>query len=234
MHGTSIFSNPVYISLYFPHSSNRDISMLFLALSYSYSEQCWSYINNACPFLYDAVSLQLLPFVITPPLPKTGKHNWFLARSDDGKRLMIIRTHEPEKLYCKNPTVYKHCVICEYLDSGCYVYEQDTRLLGPLGFFSWRRVNSLGSHSLFLGLNYPINQEITVGKDLDGTEALFAMENCVYTASPRTWEETPLTVNDTACSQKKVRMTKASGLTLILECLKSDRQWCGSSLQVDR
>ena len=56
---------------------------------------------------------------------------------------------------------------------------------GPLGFFSWRRVNSLGSHSLFLGLNYPINQEITVGKDLDGREALFAMENCVYTASPR-------------------------------------------------
>ena len=72
MHGTSIFSNPVYISLYFPPSSNGDISMLFLALSYSYSEQCWSYINNACPFWYDAVSLQLLPFVITPPLPKKG------------------------------------------------------------------------------------------------------------------------------------------------------------------
>ena len=132
------------------------------------------------------MSLQLLPFVITPPLPKTGKHNWFLTRSDDDKRLMIIRTHEPEKLYCKNPTVYKHCVICEYPESGFYVYEQDTSLLGPLGFFSWRRVNSLGSHSLFLGLNYPINQEITVGKDLDGREALFAMENCVYTASLRT------------------------------------------------
>ena len=39
--------------------------------------------------------------------------------------------------------------------------------------------------SLFLGLNYLINQEITVGKDLDGREALFAMENCVYMASPR-------------------------------------------------
>ena len=70
MHGTSIFSNPVYISLYFPPGSNRDISMLFLALSYSYSKQCWSYINNACPFWYDVVSLQLSPFVITPPLPK--------------------------------------------------------------------------------------------------------------------------------------------------------------------
>ena len=85
----------------------------------------------------------------------------------------------------KKPTVYKHRVIREYPDSGCYVYEQDTSLLGPLGFFSWRQVNSLGSHSLFLGLNYPINQEISVGKDLDGREALFATDNYVYTASPR-------------------------------------------------
>ena len=98
---------------------------------------------------------------------------------------MIIRTHEPEKLYCKNPTVCKHREIHEYPDSGCYVYEQDTSLLGPAGFLSWGRVNSLGSYSLFLGLDYPINQEITVGKDLDGGEALLAMENCVYTASPR-------------------------------------------------
>ena len=99
---------------------------------------------------------------------------------------MIIRTHEPEKLYCKNPVVYKHHEIREYPESGYYLYEQDTSLLGPLGFLSWRWVNNLGSHSLFLGLNYSINQEITVGKDLDGREALFAMETCVHTASPRT------------------------------------------------
>ena len=98
---------------------------------------------------------------------------------------MIIGTHEPKKLYYKNPTVYKHREIREYHESGCYVYEQDTSLLGPLGFFSWRRVNNLGSHSLFLGLNYLINQEIAVGKELYRREALFAMENCVYTASPR-------------------------------------------------
>ena len=137
---------------------------------------------------------------------------------------MIIRTHEPEKLYCKNPTVYKHRVIREYPDSGCYVYEQDTSLLGPLGFFSWRRVNSLGSHSLFLGLNYPINQEITVGKDIDGREALFSMENCIYTVIPRSWGANSLIVNNTACSKKKVGMTKAYGLTLILGCVESDRQ----------
>jgi hypothetical protein len=98
---------------------------------------------------------------------------------------MIIRTHEPEKLYCKNPTVYKHHEISGYPDSGCYGFEQDTSGLGPSGFLSWRRVNSLGSHSLFLGLNYPINQEITVGRDLDGREALLAMENYIYMAIPR-------------------------------------------------
>ena len=85
----------------------------------------------------------------------------------------------------KKTNIYKHREIREYLDNGCYVYEQDTSFLGPLRFLSWRRVNNLGSHSLFLGLNYSINQEITVRKDLDGREALFAMENCVYTASPR-------------------------------------------------
>ena len=80
--------------------------------------------------------------------------------------------------------MYKPHEIHEYEKNGCYVYEQDTSLLGPSGFLSWRRVNSLGSHSLFLGLNYPINQEITLGKDPDGREALFARENCVYTVNP--------------------------------------------------
>ena len=98
---------------------------------------------------------------------------------------MIIRTHELENLYCKNPTVCKHHEIREYPYSGCYVYEKHTSLFGPVGFLSWMQVNSLGSYSLFLGLNYPINQEITIGKDLDDGEALFAVENCVYTVSPR-------------------------------------------------
>ena len=134
-----------------------------------------------------------------------------------------IRTHEPEKLYCKNPTVYKHREIREYPDSGCYVYEQDTSLLGPLGFFSWKRVNSLGSHSLFLGLNYPINQEITVGKDLDGERICLLWKIVSTRRALGVREQTPLIVNDTAYSQKKVRMTKASGLTLILGCLNYDR-----------
>jgi hypothetical protein len=103
---------------------------------------------------------------------------------------MIIRTHQPASLYCKNPTVYKQREIREYPENGCYVYEQDTSLLGPSGFLSWRRVNSLGSHSLFLGLNYPINQEITF-KDPDGREALFVRENYVYTVNRSTGSAAP-------------------------------------------
>jgi len=117
-------------------------------------------------------------------MSKTGKHNWFLARSDDGERLMIIRMDHTDHLRFKNPTMYKQREIHEYEKNGCYVYEQDTILLGPSRFLSWRQVNSLGSHSLFLGINYPINQEITLGKDPNGREALFARENCVYTVNP--------------------------------------------------
>ena len=82
----------------------------------------------------------------------------------------------------QNPHLYKHRVIREYPDSDCYVYEQDTSLLGPLGFFSWRLVSSLGTRSLFVGLNYLINKEITDGKDHDGSMVSFIRQNCVYTA----------------------------------------------------
>ena len=95
---------------------------------------------------------------------------------------MIIWTHDPEKLYCKNPTIYKHHEIREYPDSGCYVYEQDTSLLGPSGIFDWRLVSSLGTRSLFVGLNYPIKKEITDVKDHDGSAVSFIRKNCVYTA----------------------------------------------------
>ena len=42
---------------------------------------------------------------------------------------------------------------------GCIVFEKDPRSVGP-GVFNWRWVYSLGNHSMFLGLNYPIIQPI--------------------------------------------------------------------------
>ena len=137
---------------------------------------------------------------------------------------MIIRRHEPKKLCCKNPTVYKHREIREYLDSGCYVYEQDTSLLGPAGFLSWRRVNSLGSYSLFLRLHYPINQEKTVGKDLDGREAQFAMDNCVYPASPRSSGAYSSDCQRYSVQPKEGEKDKGIRINFIPGCLNYDRQ----------
>ena len=154
-----------------------------------------------------------LPFLIPEPFKEKwhGSCKWFLARSNDIERLMIVRT-------------YRTCCFTEYNHSHCKVFEQDPSFSGPSGIFDWRLISSLGTRSLFVGLNYLINQEITVGKDLDGREALFLWKTVSTRRALGVREQTPLIVNDTACSQKKVRMTKASGLTLILGCLNYDRQ----------
>ena len=84
------------------------------------------------------------------------------------KRLMIVCT-------------YWTCCFAEYNHSHCKVFEQDPSFSGPSGIFDWRLVSSLGTRSLFVGLNYPINQEITDGKDHDGSVVSFIRQNCVYT-----------------------------------------------------
>ena len=70
----------------------------------------------------------------------------------------------------------------EYNHSHYKVFEQDPNFSGPSGFFDWRLVSSLGTCSLFVRLNYPINQEITNGKDHDGSAISLIRQNCVYTA----------------------------------------------------
>ena len=84
------------------------------------------------PTRYDDVGCEVsLPFLIPEPFKEKqhGSCTWFMARSDDGKRLMI-------------------------------------------------GVSSLGTRSLFVGLNYPINREITDGKDHDGSAVSFI--RCVH------------------------------------------------------
>ena len=112
-----------------------------------------------------------LPFLILEPFKEMlhGSCRWFLARSDDDdERLMIVRT-------------YRTCYFTEYNHSHCKVFEQDPSFSGPSGIFDWRLVSSLGTRSLFVGPNYPINQEITDGKDHDGSAVSFIRQNCVYT-----------------------------------------------------
>ena len=62
------------------------------------------------------------------------------------------------------------------------VFKQDPSFSGTLGFFYWRLVSGLGTCSMFHGQNYPVNQEITDGKDHDDSAVSFIRQNCVYTA----------------------------------------------------
>ena len=90
----------------------------------------------------------------------------------------------------------------EYNHSHCKVFEQDPSFSGPSGIFDWRLVNSLGTRSLFVGLNYPINQEITDGKDHDGSMVSFIRQNCVYTTYMRLCMHHTLICAATLCSPK--------------------------------
>ncbi|KAK1649219.1 hypothetical protein QYE76_067024 [Lolium multiflorum] len=131
-------------------------------------------------------------FVIPPPVVDDQQYAWFLAPTADGKRLMIILTVNnigianaevpPDIPYAANGLQLR-----QYPPVATYVFEQDPISLfvaARAGDFHWRQVNSLGDHSLFLGLNYPIiaNLKKRESKAPDGTLVPFMRKNCVYTA----------------------------------------------------
>jgi hypothetical protein len=72
----------------------------------------------------------------------------------------------------------------QYPAGDVYVSEHNPCSDGPAGFVVWKQVNSLGDHSLFLGINYPItvNLKICDCQALDGTLVFFMTKNCVYTS----------------------------------------------------
>jgi hypothetical protein len=72
----------------------------------------------------------------------------------------------------------------QYPAGDVYVFEQDPCSDGPVGFVVWKQVNSLGDHSLFLGLNYPItvNLKICDFQAPNGTLVPFMRKNCMYTS----------------------------------------------------
>ncbi|KAK1611184.1 hypothetical protein QYE76_034857 [Lolium multiflorum] len=131
-------------------------------------------------------------FVIPPPVVDDQQYAWFLAPSADGKRLMIILTvnnigianaEVPHDI----PYAANGLQLRQYPPVATYVFEQDPISLfiaARAGDFHWRQVNSLGDHSLFLGLNYPIiaNLKKRESKAPDGTLVPFMRKNCVYTA----------------------------------------------------
>ncbi|KAK1616452.1 hypothetical protein QYE76_021969 [Lolium multiflorum] len=128
-----------------------------------------------------------LPFVIPSPM-KEPSGRWFLARSADGKRLMII--HEDRYIrsndHLEPAEVLHHgngLILREYPAPVIHIFEKDLSLIGP----NWSRVDSLGTHSLFIGLNYPMNLKINDGNAPDGTLTPFMREfkQCLKGILPR-------------------------------------------------
>ncbi|KAK1667899.1 hypothetical protein QYE76_056058 [Lolium multiflorum] len=64
-----------------------------------------------------------------------------------------------------------------------HIFEKDLSLIGP----NWSRVDSLGTHSLFIGLNYPMNLKINDGNAPDGKLTPFMREfkQCLKGILPR-------------------------------------------------
>ena len=80
----------------------------------------------------------------------------------------------PDILHDKNGLTMR-----EYPSFAIHVFEKDPSSVGP-GVFIWKRVDNLGTHSLFIGLNYPMNLKINDGNGTSGTLTPFLRKNCVY------------------------------------------------------
>jgi hypothetical protein len=123
--------------------------------------------------------------VIPSPLEEPLGGNWFLDRSADGKRLMIINEENNSSYLCPSSNMLQDIShhrnglnLHGYRASIIHVFEMDPSL--ALGVLPWRRVDCLCTHSLFLGLSYPMNLKINDVHAPDGTLTPFIRTNCVY------------------------------------------------------
>ena len=108
-----------------------------------------------------------------------------MTRSADGGHLMLICVYQIDQTITSNHMQYNAWGVRDIDGYGCFVFEKDPSSVGP-GVFNWRRVYSLGNHSLFLGLNYPIIQPIIdhiTGDDYCARQLPFVRGGgCVYTS----------------------------------------------------
>ena len=72
---------------------------------------------------------------------------WFIARSADDGHLMLIRTYQIDQTITSNHMQYNAWGVRDIDGYGCFVFEKDPSSVG-LGVFNWRRVYSLGNHSI--------------------------------------------------------------------------------------
>ena len=129
---------------------------------------------------------------LSPPVEEDDRYDiglWWLARAPNGSRLLLITTWgvtdglDYSRLYGGFPVAasiiadHQGRAIRAYPDGfGCQVYSMDTSQLLPQR--PWKRVVSLGSYSLFLGVNYPI----VIPVEAEQGNGNMARSNSVYTS----------------------------------------------------
>lgn len=132
---------------------------------------------------------------LSPVLDEKCLYNlgsWWLARAPDGSKLFLVHTwgvtdgRDYTGLFQGFPIAatcegHQGHTICAYDKGfGCEVYNMDTSQLLPPR--PWRRIISLGSYSLFLGVNYPIIIPVE-DREEHGRQNM-ARRNSVYTFAP--------------------------------------------------
>jgi hypothetical protein len=117
---------------------------------------------------------------------------WWLARSIDGSRLLLIHTlgiADEREYSCKvchtasDRRVHHGRTVGNYASGfGCLVFTKDTSKLNE--GIPWEKIDDLGEYSLFLGVNYPIMLPLG-GADV--VPGCLTRRNCVYTLPNEAW-----------------------------------------------
>ncbi|KAK1682309.1 hypothetical protein QYE76_043157 [Lolium multiflorum] len=184
---------------------------------------------------------------IPPELDEQGRYNlgsWWLARSPDGSRLFLVHTWgvTDGRDYTGLVRILPAAATSEGRHGrtirgygkgllGCEVYSMDTSQLMPPR--PWRRIISLGSYSLFLGVNYPIIIPVEDGAEHDRPN--MARSNSVYTshhavglAYPPSPEICRFSLNSEDCTvgfQTNIRWTWRQVPLWLIPSFANARQW---------
>lgn len=82
---------------------------------------------------------------------------YYLAEIADGDRLLVACTFCVRSTYCRRAYGFRYETVEGFVEKGMLLFETDVADdPDDGGVYRWRRVTSLGNHSLFLGANYPL------------------------------------------------------------------------------
>jgi hypothetical protein len=166
---------------------------------------------------------------------------WWLARSIDGSRLLLIHTlgiADEREYSCKvchtasDRRVHHGRTVGNYASGfGCLVFTKDTSKLNE--GIPWEKIDDLGEYSLFLGVNYPIIIPVEDGAEHDRPN--MARSNSVYTshhavglAYPPSPEICRFSLNSEDCTvgfQTNIRWTWRQVPLWLIPSFANARQW---------